>query len=298
MFRMNFVRKNKKILLLFVLLLVLTGCTAVTGPDGKTLPEKIIYSTTTWKEMFKNESWFTALITYPVAQLINFLAPKTGVVLAITIATVLVNLLLLPLTIKSTAGTQQMQMMQPELDKIQKKYEGKDDERSRLMMSQEMSALYKKYNVNPMTTLLGTFLTLPVFIAMYNAVIRAESVVNGTFLGVDLQLSPRAALSIGGKTLAVILVIFVIMGITQALTTLLPKWLAKNKNKKDHKIRNYDEKPQKDQTTTMTITMLIMVLFMGFTFPAGMSVYWAVNSIVNIVKTIVIQKLVVEKGTN
>ena len=290
-------RKNAKLLVLFVLLITLVGCTRTTGADGKTLPEKIIYLTTTWKEIFANESWFTAIFTYPIAQVINMLSPKIGVVAAILLTTVLVNLIILPLSIKSTAGSQKMQMIQPEMDKIQKKYEGKDDERSRMMMSQEMNNLYKKYDIHPFATIGGTFITFPVIIAMYQAVIRADAVVNGTFMGVDLQLSPRAAISEGGKTMAVCLVIFVIMGISQYCTTNVPRWLAESKNKKDHKVRSYsEESAQATQTKTMTYTMLVMILFMGFTFPTAMSVYWIVNSVVNIVKTVLIQKMVVEKG--
>ena len=262
-----FPKKYMKALAVMLIMFALVGCSRVTDTEGKTLAEKIIYLSTPWKDMFANENWFTALFVYPIAQLINYLAPKTGVVVAILLTTIVVNLVILPLSFKSTAGTQKMQMVQPELDKIQKKYEGKDDERSRMMMSQEMNNLYKKYDIHPFATIGGTFITFPVIIAMYQAVIRADAVVNGTFMGVDLQLSPRAAISEGGKTMAVCLVIFVIMGISQYCTTNVPRWLAESKNKKDHKVRSYsEESAQATQTKTMTYTMLVMILFMGFSF--------------------------------
>ena len=295
-----FPKKYMKALAVMLIMFALVGCSRVTDTEGKTLAEKIIYLSTPWKDMFANENWFTALFVYPIAQLINYLAPKTGVVVAILLTTIVVNLVILPLSFKSTAGTQKMQMVQPELDKIQKKYEGKDDERSRMMMSQEMNNLYKKYDIHPFATILGTLVTFPVIIAMYQAVQRAEAVVNGTFMGVDLQLSPRNSIQEGSHTMAVCFVIFIIMAVLQYLTVNLPKWLAEKQNKKDHKIRDYNktESSQQQQTKSMNITMLVMIIFMGFTLPTTMSVYWAVNSLVNIVKTLLIQKMVVEKGQN
>lgn len=290
-------KKTLKVFLLASMLLTLTGCTQTTGSDGKTLPEKIIYSTTTFKEMLENESWFTSIFTYPIAQAINFLDKYVGVVFAVILVTLLVNAILLPLTIKSTAGTQKMQMLQPEMDKIQRKYEGKDDERSKMLQAQELQALYKKYDVNPVTTLAGTFITIPIVIAMYQAVIRCEAVVNGKFLGADLQVSPLDSIKVGGRQAVVCLVIFVVMGITQYLSSNIAKWLADSKNKQDHKTRSYTpESENAAQNKTMVWSMLIMILFMGATFPTAMSVYWMVSSSINVLKTYLIQKLVVEKG--
>lgn len=290
-------KKTIKIFLLASLLLTVTGCTQTTGPDGKTLPEKIIYSTTTFKEILENESWFTSIFTYPIAQAINFLDKYVGVVFAVILVTLLVNIILLPLTLKSTSGTQKMQMIQPEMDKIQRKYEGKDDERSRMEQAQALQALYKKYDINPVGTLAGTFITIPIVIAMYQAVIRCEAVVNGKFLGVDLQVSPLDSLKMGGKQALVCGIIFVLMGVTQYLSSNVAKWLADAKNKKDHKTRSYTpESENAAQNKTMVWSMLIMILFMGITFPTAMSVYWMVSSSINVLKTYLIQKLVVEKG--
>ena len=55
-----------------------------------------------------------------------------------------------------------MQMLQPELQKIQNKYAGKTDDRSRMMQAQEMQALYKKNNISPFGSILVMFIQLPI----------------------------------------------------------------------------------------------------------------------------------------
>jgi len=294
---MSIFRKKGKYILLAILLVLLAGCTRVVDSSGKVLVEKIIYTTTTFGEMFANESWFTAIFVYPLAQVINILTPSVGVVMAIVACTVLVNLITLPLTAKSTAGSQKMQMLQPEMDKIAKKFEGKTDERSKMMQAQETQALYKKYDINPLTTILGTFVTLPIIFAMWQAVQRSYAVATGTFMGVDLQVSPLNGLKLGGTDVTIYVLFFVLMGVSQFISISMPKWLAKKKNTEEHKIKAYD-KPAKSgaNTNIMMYSMLVLILYMGLTWPTAMSVYWLVNSVVNILKTLFAQKGISKSG--
>ena len=177
------------ILCMFALLL-LAGCQRNVDGQGNVLPERIIYLDTPWSAML-NESILTAVLVYPLAQLINFIGGLTGSgVLGVVITTLLYNVLTIALSIKSTVSSQKMQMIQPELNKIQAKYEGRNDDNSRMQMYQEQQALMQKYGVNPMASLGSAFLQFPIMIAMFYAAQRADVVVNGTFLGVPLQKTP------------------------------------------------------------------------------------------------------------
>ena len=121
---------NKKILIIIVLVMiaVLAGCQRNVDPSGATLPEKIIYLSTPWKDML-NESFFTAILVYPLAQCVNFIGTKLNSSFSgVAITTILFNVITLSLTVKSTVSTQKIQMIQPELAKIQAKYEGRDDQ--------------------------------------------------------------------------------------------------------------------------------------------------------------------------
>ena len=289
-------KKVKRLLTVVLVLLVLTGCTKITGEDGKILADKIIYFSsenfTSWGSMFEKESWFAAIFVWPLAQLVNFFAQYMNIGLSVIIVTILSRLITLPLNIKQTVQSQKMQMIQPKLNKIQAKYAGKEDEQSKMATSQEMMNLYQKYDINPFSTILATFIPFPIMIAIWQAVQRAESVVFGEFLTLKMDMLPMAAITTdltgsGWKYL----ILIVILGITQFASMKLPQYLAQ-KNMKEREKKAAKEANQ--QTNTMTYTMLIMIVFMSVSMPTAMSFYWIVSAIVQAVQTVLIQKRYVD----
>lgn len=282
--------KKKMILFSLLLLVVVAGCANYVNPDTKKVYEEfVITSSTTFKEVW-NEGWFAGLLIWPIAQLINWVGGMTGDAgIAIIVATVLINLLISILSIKSQIGQQRMQMMQPEMLKIQAKYEGKTDQQSKMRMANEMQALYTKYDVNPFSSLIGMFVQLPIILAVYYAVQRASTVVNGTFMGLDITKTPLEGLKSGMFPL---FIIFVLMVIFQYLSIKVPTWLAEQKKKQAHiKTKDYANKQTgPDQTKMMSWMSTLMIAFLGFTWPTAMSFYWLVSSIVRIIQNVVINK--------
>jgi YidC/Oxa1 family membrane protein insertase len=88
------------------------------------------------------------------------IVPVYGV--TIILLTVIVRLLLFPLTVKQTRSMREMQMIQPEMKKLQAKYKG-----NRQKLNEEMMKLYKEHNVNPFGGCLPLLMQFPVFIALY-----------------------------------------------------------------------------------------------------------------------------------
>lgn len=288
-FRIN--KKTKRLLMVVGVALLLAGCTRVTGPDGKVLPEKIISLSTTFKHMINNEGWFEALFVWPFAQLINFIAQYTGVVMSIILVTILSRLVILPLTIKSTVASQKMQMIQPEMNKINAKYAGRTDEQSKMAMSQEMMALYQKHDINPLGTIGGAFLNFPIMIAIWQAVQRAEVVINGYFFDVSMDASPMHLITSDlANTGWKCIVLLVILAITQFVSMKLPTYLAKKKMKE----RDRKNAKANNQTDTMMNVTFVMIIFMSVSMPTGMSFYWIVSAVAQVVQTIYIQKRYVE----
>ncbi|MBQ1900193.1 MAG: membrane protein insertase YidC, partial [Erysipelotrichaceae bacterium] len=120
-----------------------------------------------------NDGFLSAIITYPLSQAINWLTPKIGIFMAVTVVTIVLNAIVLAFTFKSSIAMQKMQEIQPELQKIQAKYEGRSDEMSQQRMAMEMQQLYNKYGINPLGSLASTFIQFPLLIGMYNAVRRS-----------------------------------------------------------------------------------------------------------------------------
>jgi len=238
---MKNLRSKKTLLLSGALLMFVTGCTKVTDGSGKVLPAKIIELSTTLNGILKSESWFSAFFVYPLAQAINFLAPIVGVGLAIAAVTIIIKLLTLTFTVKSTVASQKMNVIQPELKKIQDKYADRKDDASKMAMGQEMQNLYAKNNINPFGTILITFIQLPIILAMYQAVQRSSAVVNGTIMGASLQVSPLTGMKNGT---IIYFVIYVLMGVFQFLSLKMPTWLANVHRRKQPNITtNLRRKP-------------------------------------------------------
>lgn len=290
---MKLSNRTKKLILLSLVVVTaftLSGCSVPTDANHQIIQ---IYPETTFSEIMSSENWFSAIFVWPLSQLINWATPKLGVAGGIAVVTILVNAVLAAVTLKSTIATQQMQLLQPELNKITKKYEGKTDDASRMKQANEMQALYKKYNVNPGGMLLTTFIQFPVIIAMYQAVQRASAVKSASFLGLSLETTPWNGMKEGQW---MYLAIFIFMGVCQVLSMQLPQILAKKKAEKEAALHH--RKPEdtaNKQSKMMMMYMTAMILIFGLMWPAAMTIYWSIYSLVNIAKTLIVQKIIDNK---
>lgn len=281
--------RTKKLLLLVVVIgfiTVASGCAIPRDADGHIVE---ITSSTTFKEMISNENWFSAILVWPLARLINAIAPTVGVGGAIALVTIIVNGILAVATFKSTVAQQKMQLLQPELDRIQRKYEGRNDSNAKARQAQEMQMLYQKHDVNPGSMLLVMFLQFPVIIAMYMAVQRSSAVQHGTFMGMNLQTTPLDGIKSGQYAF---LVLFIVMVAFQFISSKIPQWIADKKAKEAAAKHHRKPKEQGNSQKMMSYYMVAMIGVFGLMWPAAMSLYWAINSLVNIAKTLLVQKMI------
>ncbi|MBR2727938.1 MAG: membrane protein insertase YidC [Solobacterium sp.] len=285
----------KKMLILtavFLFMVTMTGCRVATDADGAI---KLIYPETTFAETMASENWFNALLVWPMAQFINKLTPKMGSVGALAALTLLVNAVLLVVTLKSQIQQQQMQLLQPELERIQRKYEGRTDDASRQKQAQEMNKLYQKYNVNPLSTIAMTFLQFPIVIALFHAVQRSSLLKSTPFMGLSLEVSPLNGMKAG---ISGYFIIFLVMIVSQAITMFMPRWMAKKRAQEEAERthRRVQESKASTQSNMMMIYMVILFSVIGLTLPSAMSIYWTIYSVVNIVKMFVVQSIITKQG--
>lgn len=324
--------KNKKKLFIVMMLMViaLTGCSSPRGQNGKTYISSIItledveverqhvdfkpdseeakkyenygptelikVEKTKWMDMM-DEGWFHWLIVYPIAQLINLVAKFSDAGVGIIVATFLIQALIFVISLKQQVSAQRMQELQPELLKIQAKYEGRTDDNAKMMQAQEMQALYTKYKVNPLGSLVVTFVQLPIILGMYQATMRAHAVVNGSFLGINLAKSPLE----GIKTPDFIwyILIFLLMIGFQFLSFKIPQWLAARRKKaKNIKEKKYAQ-PKNNNNGQMNMDMvmysnIIMISLFAINWPLAMSFYWLVGSVLRVAQNIVINKFFIK----
>jgi YidC/Oxa1 family membrane protein insertase len=141
------------------------------GDPQNNLGELIYYGWPIW-----------AAVARPMAQILHFFYGLVGNYgLAIILLTVLVRGCMYPLTRKQAASAQKMQILKPELDRINEKYKGKAEEKTRAMQE-----LYRKNNFNPMAGCMLAFLQLPIFIGLYRSLM----------INIDLRQAPLLSESI------------------------------------------------------------------------------------------------------
>jgi len=114
--------------------------------------------------------------------LFNFLNGVFGIQnigLCIILFTVIIYLLMLPLTIKQQKFSKLSAKMNPEIQQIQKKYKNKKDNDSMMAMNEETQAVYAKYGVSPTGSCLQLLIQMPILFALYRVIMNVPAYVNG-----------------------------------------------------------------------------------------------------------------------
>ena len=116
--------------------------------------------------------WIATLLGYVMEFIfycLNFIGIQ-NIGLCIIIFTIIVRLLMLPLTIKQQKFAKISQVMQPEINKIQRKYRNKTDQASMMKQNEEIQKVYEKYGTNPTGGCLQLVVQMPIFLALYQVI--------------------------------------------------------------------------------------------------------------------------------
>ncbi|HEU5456138.1 MAG TPA: membrane protein insertase YidC, partial [Nocardioides sp.] len=128
--------------------------------------------------------WLVAWIMYLFHQGFTAIGmdPASGWTWALSIVglVVVMRAAMIPLFVKQIMASRKMQMIQPELQKIQKKYKGKSDPDSRQAMTQETMALYKKEGTNPFSSCLPILVQSPFFFGLFSVLNGLDEIAAGT----------------------------------------------------------------------------------------------------------------------
>ncbi len=217
---------------------------------------------------FGTFAWFCKLLV-PTLNFFYRLIPDYGV--AIILLTFLVRIIFWPLTHHSTVSMRKMQELQPKLKEIQKQF--KDNPQK---MQQETWAIYRENKVNPMSSCLPMLVQIPVFIALFTVLRSAVELRYAPFLWIS-DLSEAENLLAGVLPIP-LNILPILMSATMALQTYLTPSTG-------------DPQQQK----MMMIMMPIMMLFMFYSFPSALSLYWTVSQVLSIVQMLMIRQKVAHK---
>lgn len=284
---------KKKIILVLISVFMLTGCTTtlkdkdnktvVNTETGQSITENIICKPTDEKvikiyeengvdikdlpscnefnPVSKYEGLWTTFFVKPLAWVIiqiGNLVNSYG--LSIIITALLIRLVLMPITKKTAMQSENMKKAQPEIERIEKKYKGKESQEDQMRKTQEMLAIYQKYQINPVSGCLLAFIQLPLLFAFLEAINRTPAIFESKFLG--LQMATTTLVGIENGNYIYILFIILILGTT---------YLSFRKTLKDQTAAAAQMK--------YTIYIMLGIIFIGsLTLPTALGIYWITSS--------------------
>ena len=139
--------------------------------------------------------------------------------------------------------------------------------------TQEMSAIYKKYNINPVTGCLFAIIQLPLFIAFLEAINRIPAIFEENFLLWQLGTTPMMGLSKGIVPAICYILLTVAVGVTTFFSLKL----------------NSTSNPDNAQAEQMNKIMFFMILFMSVFMTSALNIYWVITNLFTVVQNILVK---------
>ena len=306
--------KNKSKILILLTILLLTGCTkqlkdtsgqVVRHPiTGQGLVENVLCRPENEESIKKYEEAGIDINKYPTCKEFSpfktkyegiwtsvFVKPLAWVILkigyvvkdyglALIIITIIIRLILYPLTNKTAMQSENLAKAKPELDRLEKKYAGKNDQDSMMKKSQEMMLIYKKYNINPLSSCLFAFIQIPLLIAFYEAMNRLPAIFEGKFLYiVDLGKTASSAFTDVINGASALNLLYILLPIIVTLVTHFSFKLNKTATETNDNMMKF-----------MPIYMVGIIGFSSIFISTAICLYWITNSTFTIVQNLIVKR--------
>lgn len=206
----------------------------------------------------QSEGFWDGLIISNLSRFILWLSDLFGgsYGTAIIVFTALGQILLLPLTNYQQKTMEKTQEIQPQLEALRKKYSARD-EMTQQKLVEETKKLQDEAGVNPLMGFLPLFIQMPIFIALYQTVIRTPELATGNFLWLEL-----------GEPDPLFIIPLVAAGFT-----MLNSWLMQYGN-------------PHSKSNLMTYIMPVMIFLISFRLSASLALYFAASNAVRAVITL------------
>lgn len=193
--------------------------------------------------------------------------------IAIILSCLAIRLLLYPVTRKTAMQSEKMKEMQPQLDKLQKKYKDKTSEEEQRRQAEEMMALYQKYKINPMSSCLLSFVQIPLLFAFLEAINRTPVIFENTFIGLDMGRTISHGIMSNDWWIYLIFLLLVLGS----------SYLSFRKTLKD-------QTGMQGQMKGMIYFMLAMIVIASFSLPVALGLYWITSSMFTVMQNLLVER--------
>lgn len=196
--------------------------------------------------------------------------------ISVMVIGIIIRLIMMPFSAKTIKQQESLKKAQPELERIEKKYKDRTDQEAMMQKSQDTLAVYKKYNINPMSSCLISFIQLPLFFAFLEAINRVPAIFENSFWKFQLGTTPLVGIKEGNYYYIILIVLIVLFTALSFKMTM-------------------------SQTSTTTESgiqskymMIFMTVFIGIAsiqLPSAIALYWVVTNAFNVFQTILFKKV-------
>ena len=300
-------KKHQKIFVLLLCVFLLTGCTKLLKDDdnkivknketGSTVTENIICRPTNESTISLYEKYNVDIKSLPKCSKFNpvgnyeglwtslFVKPLSWVIikiglllknygLALIVTCLIIRLILFPFTQKTAMQSELMKKAQPEMAKIEKKYENKTSAEDQNKKAQEMMMLYQKYKINPLAGCLLAFIQLPLLLAFYEAIQRTPAIFEDKFLFFELGVTPWNAIATGEYAYILLVVLIFVATLFSFKKTLKDQSAAASGMNMQYTL----------------YFMLAIITYSSFTIASAVGIYWVTSNIFTIIQNLMVER--------
>ncbi len=236
----------------------------------------------TFKPFSEYEGLWTTIFVKPLAWAIiniGLLLEKTGLGkglangLAIVISCLIIRLILYPLTKKTAMQSEKLKEIQPQLEKLEKKYKDRTSEEDQKRKAEEMMAIYSKHKINPLSSCLLSFIQIPLLFAFLEAINRTPVIFENKFLKLDMGTTISHGIM---SNLWYAYIIFLLL-------ILATSYFSFRKTLKD-------QTAMAQQMKGTIYFMLAMILVAAFSLPVALGIYWITSSLFTIAQNMIVER--------
>ena len=192
---------------------------------------------------------------------------------AIVISCLVIRLILYPLTRKTAMQSEKLKEVQPQLEKLEKKYKDKTSEEDQKRKAEEMMAIYSKNKINPLSSCLLSFIQIPLLFAFLEAINRTPVIFENKFLKLDMGTTISHGIM---SNLWYAYIIFLLL-------ILATSYFSFRKTLKD-------QTAMAKQMKGTIYFMLAMILVGAFSLPVALGIYWITSSLFTILQNILVER--------
>ena len=194
--------------------------------------------------------------------------------IAVIVLTILLRLVMFPLTMKQLQSSKAMQAIGPKMKELQKKY-AKDQQK----LNQEVMKLYKEEGVNPLGCAFPMLIQFPIWIALYQSVIQALAYTPENLLGLSKQLYSSAVIRGALPLNHHFLWLDLTKGdIFMAILTVASMWALQKMS-----VQSTADPQQQSMNRIMLWVMPLMFGLFSLSLPSGLSLYWVASNIISMI---------------